>query len=168
MEAVFEALNFNVWSFLLQALDLLIVLGVLYLLLHKPLGQLMAQREQKVEATLAEAAAAKDKAESLLAEYQKKLNAARKEAQEIVEQARALSEKTREEILAEAKAQAERTLAEARREIEAEKARALKEIREEAATLAVLAAGKVIERALTDADHERLARQFLSEVGQLQ
>lgn len=168
MEGVLQALNFNLWSFLIQALDLLVVLGVLYLLLYKPLGQIMAQREQKIATTLAEANTAKEKAEALLAEYQDKLKAARQEAQEIVEQARVLSEKAGAEILADAKAQAERTLEAARREIEAEKIKAVAEIREQAATLAVLAAGKVIERTLTDADHERLARKFVREVEQWQ
>jgi len=37
MDAIFEALAFNIWTFLFQTINVLVVLGGLYLILWKPL-----------------------------------------------------------------------------------------------------------------------------------
>ncbi|WP_157109998.1 F0F1 ATP synthase subunit B [Thermanaeromonas toyohensis] len=168
MEAIFRALNFNFWTFLWQVLDLLIVMGVLYLLLYKPLGKILAEREAKIEGSLQDAQAAKEKAEKLLKEYEDKLAGARREAQAIIERATRLGEEMREEILAQAREEANRTLEAARAEIAGEKARALAAIRDEAAGLAVLVAQKILERSLTPEDQERLLKESLLKVERLQ
>lgn len=168
MQGIFQALNFSGWSFLFQVINLLAVMGVLYMLLYKPLGKILADREAKIEGSLNDAAAAREKAENVLAEYQQQLQGARREAQEILDRANRMAEATRTEIVARAKDEASRALEQARAEIEGEKSKALAAIRSEAATLAVLAAGKVLERTLTEDDQERLAREALAEVERLQ
>lgn len=168
MQAIFQALNFNPWTFLLQAFNLLVVMGLLYVFLYKPLGKVLADREARIEGNLNDAAAAREKAESILAEYRQQLQGARQEAQAILDRATKMAEETRSEIINRAREEAERTLAEARREIEGEKSKALAAIRSEAASLAILAAGKVLERSLTPDDQERLAREAIAEVEQLQ
>lgn len=168
MQGIFQALNFNGWTFLFQVVNLLVVMGVLYILLYKPLGKILADREAKIEGDLKEAAAAKQKAEEMLTQYEQQLHNARREAQEILERANKMAEETRAEIVARAKEEAGRALEQARAEIEGEKSKALAAIRSEAATLAVLAAGKVLGRTLTPDDQERLAREALAEVERLQ
>ncbi|MGB9663137.1 MAG: F0F1 ATP synthase subunit B, partial [Moorellaceae bacterium] len=140
MEAIFKALNFNIWTFLWQVLDLLIVMGVLYVLLYKPLGKILAEREAKIEGSLQDAAAAKEKAEKLLQEYEAQMAGARREAQAIIERAGRMGEEMREEMIKRAREEANRTLEQARAEIAGEKAKALAAIREEAANLAILVA----------------------------
>lgn len=168
LEAILRALNFNFWTFLWQVLDLLIVMGVLYLLLYKPLGKILAEREAKIEGSLQDAQAAKEKAEKLLKEYEDRLAGARSEAQAIIERATRLGEEMREEILRKAREEASRTLEAARAEIAGEKARALAAIRDEAAGLAVLVAQKILERSLTPEDQERLLKESLPKVERLQ
>ena len=53
----------------------------------------------------------------------------------------------------------------AREEINREKEQALKDLRAEVADLAVDAAGKIIGRSVTVADHENLVNEFIKEVG---
>lgn len=168
MEAIFAALNFDPWTFLLQAINLLVVVALLYFILYKPVTKMVAEREQRIEQALEGAARARREAEEALAQYQAQLAGARQEAQEIVTRATKMAEEIREEITTNASQEAEKTLAKAREEIQAETARALAEIRDQAATLAVLAASRVIERSLTPEDHERLVREFIQEVGEVQ
>lgn len=168
MEAILHALNLNLWTLLWQVVNLLFVMGVLFIFLYKPLGKILADREDKIEGSLNDAAAAKEKAESMLAEYQKQLQNARQEAQAILDRAAKMGQETKEEIIARAREEANRTLEQARAEIEGEKSKALAAIRNEAATLAIMAAGKVLERALTDEDQMRLAREAVAEVERLQ
>ena len=82
-----------------------------------------------------------------------------------------------EAIIAEAKAKADAMVEEAtkqheadmeknRLEIEREKEAAVKEIKEDIASIAVDIAGKVIEKDLTEKDHERLLEEFIESSGE--
>lgn len=166
--AILEALNFNVWTFLFQVINLLIVIAVLNILLYQPVTKIMREREEKIEKSIADATKAKEESERLLAEYQEKLDNAKKEAQEIIERANKTGEEMRQQIIAEAQEEAARTLAKAKEEIAGEKAKALAEIRDEVANLALLVAGKVVNRTITDEDQRKLVEDFVSEVSKLQ
>ncbi|MBZ4687931.1 MAG: F-type H+-transporting ATPase subunit b [Clostridia bacterium] len=168
MASVLEALHFNFSTFILQAINLLIVMGVLYILLYKPLMRVIEERDNKIENNLQEAQSAKEEANELLAQYKEQLGQAREEARGIIENAKKIGDDTRERIIAEAREEANKTLEKAKREIETEKAKALGEIRSEAATLAVLVAGKVIKKELDTEEHKRLAQEFVDEVGEVQ
>lgn len=49
MDAIFEALAFNIWTFLFQTINVLVVLGGLYLILWKPLKKTLASRGKKLK-----------------------------------------------------------------------------------------------------------------------
>lgn len=168
MAAILDALNLNLWSMLFQIINLVILAGLLYLILYKPVTQMVAEREQRIEGGLAAAAEAKEQAQNLLAQYQEQMQKAKQQSQEIIDQARQLGEKMQQEIVSQARAEAEKTLARAKSEIEASRQQAIAELRAEAATLAVLAAGKIIEKEITPEDHRRLAETVITEVGRLQ
>ncbi|MHB1125887.1 MAG: F0F1 ATP synthase subunit B [Bacillota bacterium] len=165
---ILNALNFNVWTFLWQVLNLLVVLGLLYKLLFKPIGQVLADREHKIESSITEATKAKEAAEDLHVKYQTLLQEAKGEAQDIVNRATKLGEEMKSEIITGAREEATNTIEKAKAEIQGEKAKALSEIRDEVATLVVMAAGKVIGKAITVDDHERMIKEFVTEVGEVQ
>lgn len=168
MQAIFDALNFNVWTFLSQVINLLIVFGVLYLIIYRPVLKMVEEREERIEGSIRRADEARDESERLRRDYEQKMEQSRQEALDIVERARKLAEETQQNAEKSAREEADRILTRARAEIEGEKAKALAEIRGEITTLAVLAAGKVIDQVLKPEDHERLVEEFISEVGNLQ
>jgi F-type H+-transporting ATPase subunit b len=168
MEAIFDALAFNIWTFLLQTVNVLVVLGGLYLILWKPLSKTIKSRGEKIEGDLREAASAREKADELLASYQQQLNEAHQEAQAILQRAAEMAEVTRSELVAQAKEEAARALEQARLEIEKEKRSAMAAIRSQAAELVVMATGKVLARTLTSEDQEYLLQDALAEVERLQ
>jgi len=64
MAEIFQALSFEPWTFLFQAINVAIVLGLLYLILWKPLSQSFANREEKIEGDLRKANSAKRRSRS--------------------------------------------------------------------------------------------------------
>lgn len=168
MEAIFEALAFDFWTFIFQTINVLIVLGGLYYIFWKPLSKTLTSRGEKIEGDLREASSAKEKAEQLLASYQQQLTEAQQEARDILQKATEMAEAARSEIVAQSKEEATRILEQARLEIEKEKKSALAAIRGQAADLVVSATGKILSRALTAEDQEHLLQDALAEVERLQ
>lgn len=163
-EAGANPLSFDFWTFLFQALNVFIVMFVLYKMLWGPISKIIEERERFVEDSLAKATAAKEEAEGLLARYQEQLRQAEREAQSVVERATKAGEEARQRMIAEADAEAQKMLERARVEINREREKALAEIREEVTGLVMLATQKVVGRALTDEDHKALVRDFVAQV----
>lgn len=161
-------MQIQLWTLLWQILNLAVMIALLTLILHKPVAKILGEREERVEKTLAQAAAAQKEAEALLSRYQQQVQNAKQEAQEIVDRATNLGEQMRQEIVRNAESEATRAMAKAKAEITAEKDQALSQIRDEVANLAVLAAGKIIGRSMTVADHEKMVKDFVAELDKVQ
>lgn len=157
-------LALDIWTFLWQALNVLIVMAVLYKMLFKPLGGLMERRTQAVEEALANAKAQREEAERMFADYQEQIKNAQAEAREIVGKATREAEEYSRRRRDEVEAEAERMLERAKTEIESERQKALASIRDEVTTLTIAVAERVIGRELNSDDHSRLVREMLTEV----
>jgi len=160
--------HFEFWTVVLTAVNVGVVIYVLKLLLFGPVGKILQDREERIESSLAKAAAAQRDAQELLEKYQQQMNEAKKEAQAIIERASKIGMQTREEIIKEAQEEAAKTLEKTKRVIQGEKAKALEQIRREAAVLAVMAAGKVINKQLDPKQHAELVQDYINEVGEIQ
>ncbi len=130
----------------------------------KPLVAAVEAREQALAASLAQAKADREAASKLMADQQAALDAARREAQQIVADGRAAGEKLKADLLEAGKVQQGELLERARREIVGEKERAIVELRREAVDLAIRGAGKVIEQNLDSAANRQLVENFLATV----
>ncbi len=89
----------------------------------------------------------------------------RKEAQTILEQARAMSNKQSQDIIDQAKEEAVRLKEEAVRDIETEKNKAVASLRNEVSAMSVLIASKIIEKQIDEKSQEELVEHYLKEVG---
>lgn len=167
-EASANPVSFDLWTFIFQALNVLIVLGGLYVFLFKPVAAIIAKREEYVESSLTHAADARAEAEKLLAEYQEQMRSARREAQELLEKSARDAQEYERKRRSEADLQYEQMVAKAKSDIETERQRALAAIRDEVANLAVLTAEKVLGRAINEADQRALAHDFVAKVGEVQ
>lgn len=159
--------QFNIFTFLFQIINVLAVAAILNKILYKPVGKIIADRENQIETSLAQAEQARKEAEELLEKYQRLTANAREEAENIIKQATAQGESLKAEIIAKAQEEAARSLEQAKMDIRREKEKALAEIRNEVAEIALLAASKVIGRTLTSEDHQRIARECVDEVGKM-
>ncbi len=157
------SLNFS--DMILTIINFLLMMAVLYKFLYKPVLQVLDARKQEIQQNHAQAETAKSEALKLKEEYTAEMQNARTEAQEIITRAKKLGEESRYDMLQEAKQEALQITRKAREEIIQEKEKAKTELRDEVAALAVLAAGRVIEKTIRLDDHEQMIRQFVQEVG---
>jgi F-type H+-transporting ATPase subunit b len=127
------------------AIAFVIFLGVLaYLGVHKMIMKSLDDRAERIKAELDEARRLKDEAAELLAEYQRKRQAAETEAEDIIEGAKAEAER----LATEAKGRIEdfvaRRTAMAETKIAQAEAQATADVRSAAADAAVAAAEKIL------------------------
>lgn len=146
-------------------IDFGILLWGLYKFLYKPLLGAISTREQEIESTIKKTAEDRTEAERLRKEFESQISNAQREAQEIINKAVKGANTTREQIEADARAKASEMLENATKTIEREKLKALAELRGEVANLAIMVAGKVIEKNLDTPEQMRLADQIAEEVG---
>lgn len=164
LQAGSQALSFDVWTWLFQSINVLVVMLLLYKFLWKPLQAMMAEREEFVENSLSHAAQSREEAEKLLAQYEEQMRTAQEEAQAVIAEATEKAQQAAERISREAQEEAAKTFNRAKAEIEREREKALSAIRDEATNLVVLATGKLIGRTLNADDHRHLVQQFVDEV----
>lgn len=147
----------------------IIAFGILYFLLQKyafgPLFGIMEQRKVYIMNEIQTAEENRKQAEALLQQQKEAIQTARKEAYDIIEQARQSSSKQAEEIVRQAKAEAVRLKEEAVQEIESEKNKAMAALRSQVNAMSVLIASKIIEKQIDEKSQEQLVAQYLKEVG---
>ena len=141
-----------------------VVLIVLKTTVWKSVLAALDEREKRISDALESAAQAREEAQTLLGEYQQKLDQAGAEAREIVRQSRESAEQAHQEMLSQAREEAQQTVEQARRTIETEKRTAINELRREVADLAVLGARALIEANLDDEQNRRLVDDAIARI----
>lgn len=150
------------WTFV----TFLFLLGILGKFAWGPILGALEAREQAIQKTIDDAERLQSEAQALLEEHEKRLAEARDEGSRLVDAARQAGERMRTDVLDKAREEAEQVLARAHRQMELETEQALQTIRAQVAGLAVRAAEKVIERALTEDDHRRFADEAIAELSE--
>ncbi|MBI2304621.1 MAG: F0F1 ATP synthase subunit B [Chloroflexi bacterium] len=158
-----EALGVNLPGLIAQLVNVFLLLGLLYMVLYKPMLKALNQRSTRIKESLDQAEYIKEQVAKTEQQVQERLEAARKEGQAIVAQAGQAGERFKEEARQEGRREAEVIMARARREIEAERDEAIAALRREFADLAILAAEKVTRETLDRAKHRRLIQEVLEE-----
>ena len=140
----------------------LVLLAILWKFAWGPIIEALERREKLVADHIAQAELNHAEAKRLLAEYERKLDAAAGEVRELMEEARRDAEKTKQSILAEAKAGAEAERVRALRDIDSATDAALESLSKRSADLAVDLAGKILQAQLSPADHARLISEAMA------
>jgi F-type H+-transporting ATPase subunit b len=143
----------------------LMLLGILWKFAWGPILQQVEAREGRIQSALDESAAGREEAARLLQEHKAQLADARRQASEIVAEARNAGEVVRKDIEEKARTEAQAIVEAARREVQRERDAALADIRRESVDLALAAAGKLLGERL-DGDRDReLVRSYLQSIG---
>lgn len=158
-----DKLGIDVPSLVAFFINFFILLGLLTLVLYKPVIRMLDQRSAKIKESLEQAERMKQ--ESVRAEETVKaeIEAGRREGQALMNQAAQTAEKLKGEARAEARQEAEALIAKARIEIDREREESVNQLRQEFADLAILAAEKVIGQSLDKKAHEQLIDKVLEE-----
>lgn len=155
-------LEFN-WNLLFSAVTVLVLYLILKRFFFDKVHCIMMARQAEIEEQLTHATETERKAEILLDEYSQTLSRAEDEKREILKDARKEADRRADEIIHNAKTNADRMTEEARRKLAREEEKAAAQLREEIAGLAVLAAGKILEKEVTEEGQRELVDKVIEE-----
>lgn len=130
-----------------------------------PITNMKDAREERVRQSLDRAQAIELELQNTRAANEETLNEARREAQQILQNARELADQNVARSQAQAQAQADEMLEKARLAFDAEVRQARVELRQEVADLAVSAASKIVRANIDRDDQMRLIEEALAEAG---
>jgi F-type H+-transporting ATPase subunit b len=156
-------LGISVPTLLAQIVNFGILFGLLYLVAYKPIMRMLDERSRKVEESMRQTEYIKEQADHAEEDYEKRIDAASKEGQEVIARAMRTGEDVRQQAQQDAKEEAEALIARARAEIQRERDDAIDGLRKEFTDLTILAAEKVIGRSLDKAAHRQLIDKTLQE-----
>ncbi len=144
----------------------LVIFGVVMFVLSKfafrPITAAVAARERSLEEEIEQAKRDRTEAANLLAQQRQLMEHAQADAQKLIGDARGAGDRVRQQLLEQAHAEQQGILERARKEIDDERQRAIADLRREAVDLAIMGAGKVIEKNLDDQTNRKLVEQFLA------
>jgi F-type H+-transporting ATPase subunit b len=142
----------------------LVLLAVLYPTAWKNVLAGLKAREQRIRADIAEAEAARQKAEHTLRQYNEQLAAAEGRIRDMLAKAQSDGEKLATTIRMQAQTEAEEIKERAQKDIDAAKNAAIGEIYAQAAELSTSIAEKILKRNLNADDQRELVRQSLEQL----
>ena len=134
-------------------------------LLFNPARDFLAKRQAHIKEQLDTAQKEKQDAIEFKAEYDTKLKAVDKEAEEILSETRKKAMKKENDIINEAKEEASRILDRANHEVELEKSKVKDEVKQEMISVATAMAGKIVASSLDDDKQSQLIADTLKEMG---
>ncbi len=155
-----ETIIQTIWTLVIFA----VMVVILYPTAWKNVLAGLKAREERIRGDIAEAEAARAKAEATLKEYNAQLAGAEERIRQMLSSAAADGEKLATNIRMKAQQEAEEIKERSTRDIEATKDAALREIYEKTADLATSVAEKIIRRSLSPADQQDLVRQSLEQL----
>jgi F-type H+-transporting ATPase subunit b len=156
-------LGVNLPTLIAQIVNVVILLGLLYLVAYKPVMRMLDERSRGIKESMEQTDAIKEQAVRAEEEVKKQLEAASREGQERIAQAIQIGEDVKQKAQREARQEAETLIFRARTEIQRERDEAIDELHKEVVDLTILAAGKVIERSLDKKAHQELIDKVLEE-----
>jgi F-type H+-transporting ATPase subunit b len=164
-EAEHHEIDWNTFGW--QIVDFLVLVVLLVWLARKPASEFFAKRRSDIADKLAEAERIKAEAEAKYAEYQKRLSNMGAELEELKDEIIKAGEAERDRMVVEAERKASRLRKDAEFVVEQRIKQLQKDLRAEMVQAAVDAASKVLEERTTDADQEKLTKDFIAKLGPL-
>lgn len=149
---------------LAQVINFSIIVFVLSRLLYKPILAMLAKRRGEIEEGLKLTALMREEEGKMVVKKQKLLDAARKEAQTIIEEAKQQGKEEEKEIIAAAHKEAAVIVEKGRQEVEHARASMEKSIRKQAVTLAASMAERLLAEALGPQEKHTLIKKQLKEL----
>ena len=163
-----EALHINPIEILCAIVNFLILFGVLFKFLYKPVLAMFEQRREYIKGELDSAAEAEKAAEEKLASYTKRMEGAEDEAREIVKAAKLKAENEAQLIIEDAHRQAEEIKQRADEDIQQAAEEARRQLQKEMGAIAILAAEQILQQELSaPGGQEKYINTLFEQAGRL-
>src|SRR5262245_1278577 len=160
---ILGTLGINARDFIWHTINFIVLIALLSYFLYRPIVNMLDERARRIQESLDAAERARADVAQADREREELLASTRREIQEMMTTAQQVAERIQSEARTTAQQEAQRIVETARQEAEAERTQAMAELRREVASLAVMAAERVISRSLDDQAHRQLVEEFLDE-----
>lgn len=157
-------INFN-WTLLMIWVTVVVLFFILKKNFFEKVHNFIIARENEVSDAFSNADLTNKKADERLEYYNNKLSKSDNEAREIVRIAKVRADEVAKSIIDSANQQASKNIASAEVEIEREKRKALLEAKDEIATIALLAAEKIMEKQIDVDGHSEIIDKIIEQAG---
>jgi F-type H+-transporting ATPase subunit b len=158
-----EALGINVPGLIAQLINFLVLFFLLSRFLFPRVVGMLDARANRIRESMEKAEQVQRDAAAMEQRVQEQLAEARREGQTIVANANQIAQRIQSEAHEKAQRDAEAFLGRAREQIQRETDQAAAQLRQQVADLAVLAAGRVVQRDLDPKQHVDLIERVLQE-----
>lgn len=157
-----SGLSINFFWVVVSSGSFIIFLALLWAFGLEPVSKMLAARQTRIEAGLADADQARKDRDGAAADRDRIIADARREAQALIAAAQKASQDLRDADIAATREELERLHTKATADITAERGRALADLRAQVADLALAAAGKVVGKSMTEPRQRRLVEEYLA------
>ena len=151
-----DALGINWPGLLTQVISFLILFILLKKFLYAPVVKMLEDRSEKIKSSLETAERVKQEAEKTTEVNESLMIKAREESQMLISEARDQAKKIKESEMEKSKEQIDTERKRALDEIKSEQEKIINNIRSEFSGLAISAAEKIVEREVTEKNHDQI------------
>jgi F-type H+-transporting ATPase subunit b len=156
-------LSINLFWIIVVSLNFIFFLALIWLMAFKPIANILATRQARIEQGLADADQARKERDNAAADRAQVIADARRESQALIAAAQKSSQELRTADIAATREELARLHEKATADITAERDRALADLRAQVADLALTAAGKLVGEEMNDARQRRLVEEYLAQ-----
>ena len=154
-------MEISIADLLLTVINFFILMGLLYVVLYRPVLNILSTREAKIKRENEELARFRKEAEELKNQWEAKNQELADDRHRILEEAKQQGLKEKEELIRQAREEALQILARARQEVERERNRAWEELWEEMVGIIITIAAKVVGEELTKKNRGKRSEYLL-------
>ena len=151
-------------TFFAQILNFLILVILLRAVAYKPVLKILKEREDRIAASIDKADADAAEAAKTLEAYKAELAGARTKAQEIMDLAEKRASEEHEASIQATKREIEQMKKAAEQQMERERAHAVEQLKGGVVTLALAAAGKIVQKNLEKSDNDAIIGEFIAKL----
>ena len=168
MEGLNVSVDFNLVNMLVQLTATLVLYFILRKFLYFPIKDLLNKRQDYIMKNVDDSEKNNLKSQVALRDYELKLKEAKKEANEIVEQAKKRADDIVNKSVSDAKEESRKIMEKADQELANKKSMAMDEMKGDMVNIAILAAEKLIGENISTKKDKEIIEKSIEEVGKEQ
>lgn len=161
-----EVISINLWQILISLCNLLLLFLILKHFLFKPVKRVLAERQAALDKQYADADTAKNSAEESRQEWEKKLQNAQAEADNLIKKATTAADRRSDQIVSDAKEKADVIVRQAEVQAELEHKKAEAGIKKEIVDISAVLTEKMLGREIRTEDHRAIIDSFIEKIGE--
>lgn len=160
-------IEFN-WTLLMIWITVIVLFLVLKKFFFEKVHKFIEARENAVKDAFSSAEAVNRKADEKMENYNRQIAKIESQGRDIIKEAKIRAEAQAAEIVDDANVKASEMIVAAEKQIERERQKALSDMKQQVATLALLAAEKIVERDIAQVGQDQIVEEIIEQAGSRQ